>query len=72
MATPSNDHIKAEKRVLCYLKVSQHHGIVFHSNTNNNDEAFVKFQVNKIIAFTNTNWGPQDQSVSKQRLFQSR
>ena len=35
MATPSKGHIEAAKRVLCYLKWTQHHGIAFHSNTNN-------------------------------------
>ena len=65
MATPSKGHIEAEKRVLRYLKETQHHGIAFHSDINNNSEAFVKFLVNKIVAFTNANWGPQYQIVLK-------
>ena len=65
MATLSKGHIEAAKRVLRYLKGTQHHGIAFHSDTNNTLEAFIKFPINKIVGFTDANWGPQDQSVPK-------
>ena len=65
MATQSKVYIKAATRVLCYLKGTQHHDISFCSDTNNTFEDFVKFPMNKIIGFTDTNWGPQDQSVPK-------
>ena len=56
MATPSKGHIEVAKRVLRYLKGTQHHGITFHSDTNNTLEAFVKFPINKIVGFTDANW----------------
>ena len=76
---PSKGHIAAAKRVVKYLKGTRTYGIAFHSKTSAKLVSFVKFPIDttNLLALTDANWGPQDQSkppkTPKQlELFKSR
>ena len=81
VTSPSVGHIDAAKRVLKYLKGTKTKGLVFSTNSNKNLAAYIKFPLEhqQVIALTDANWGPQDQSVPKRtnapqqiELFKSR
>ena len=61
----SHGHIDAAKYAIRYLKDTSHFGIQFSSCNNAEIESFVQFPFdpNIIVPLTDTNWGPQDQSV---------
>ncbi len=63
----SPGHIDQAKRIIKYLNSTKHYGILFSSLDNTPLSSFVKFPVpsNNVIALTDTNWGPQDQSKPK-------
>ena len=66
VSKPSKGHLEAGKRILRYIKGTLHKGITFSTSNTDNLAAFVKFPISKpIIALTDANWGPQDQSVPK-------
>ena len=78
---PSLGHIDAAKRVLRYLKGTKMKGLEFSTNSISDLAAYIKFPLDKkpVIALTDANWGPQDQSVPKRtnkpqqlELFKSR
>jgi len=62
---PSKAHINAAKYAIKYLQSTKTLGITFHQDKLAAIEAFVKFPIPQtdITAFTDANWGPQDQSV---------
>ena len=62
-ATPS--HVVAEKYVIQYLIGILSYGTYFTSNNNTILEVFVNFPTTpgKVVTFTDTDWGPQDESV---------
>ena len=64
----SPGHIAAAKHVVRYLKGTPSLGIKFSSSADSNISGFVKFPIDpsKIQALTDSNWGPQDQSVPKE------
>ena len=63
----SQGHINAAKRVIKYLRGTRTLGISFHSKDTSHLQSFVKFPISdtKLSAFTDANWGPQDQSKPK-------
>ena len=67
VVNPSQGHVNAAKRVLRYLKGTKKKGLVFTTNSTESLAAYIKFPLDKkpIIALTDANWGPQDQSVPK-------
>ena len=77
---PSEGHIAHAKYVLRYLKGTIHHGIEFKSEDNDQLQSFLKFPIehDKVLALTDANWGPQDQSkprpdtTEQLNLFKSR
>ena len=64
----SPGHIDAAKYVIRYLKDTQNIGIKFSSRNNDTMESFVQFPLDptKLTSLSDTNWGPQDQSVPKE------
>ena len=66
-AKPSHAHIDSAKYIIKHLKGSKDMGIHFATESNSEVEAFIKFPgANKtLVAQTDTNWGPQDQSKPK-------
>ena len=63
--SPSKGHIDAAKRILRYLKGTANKGITFTSHKQSHIESFIKFPIPdspSVIALTDANWGPQDQS----------
>ena len=62
---PSPGHIAAAKHAIKYLKGTKSLGIAFHSDADLDIQSFIHFPIsqNKIIALTDANWGPQDQSI---------
>ena len=74
VCNPSLGHIAAAKRVLRYLKGTSNKGITFSSSTQSHVEAFIKSPLppHQMMALTDTNWGPQDQShPSKNKVLPS-
>ena len=66
VSNPSKGHIEAGKRILRYIKGTIDKGITFSTANKRSLAAFVKFPIpQNIIALTDANWGPQDQSVPK-------
>ena len=63
----SPGHIDAAKYAIRYLIDTADLGIKFSSKANNNLESFVQFPIepSNLTALTDSNWGPQDQSVPK-------
>ena len=61
-------HIDAAKYIIRYLKDTQDLGIKFSSRNNDNMESFLQFPLDptKLTSLSDTNWGPQDQSVPKE------
>ena len=64
-AHPSSAHITAEKYAIKYLHSTKELGITFHQSSLSAIEAFIKFPISDpgITSFTDSNWGPQDQSI---------
>ena len=62
---PSPGHITAAKHAIKYLKGTKSLGIAFHSDSNLDIQSFIHFPIphNEIVALTDANWGPQDQSI---------
>ena len=60
-------HMESAKYAICCLKGTPNLGIKFSSRAQEDIESFVQFTLDpsKMHALTNTNWGPQDQSVPK-------
>ena len=63
----SPGHIDSAKYAIRYLKGTPNLGIKFSSKSQDNIESFVQFPLDpsKMLALTDANWGPQDQSVPK-------
>ena len=61
---PTMAHIKAAIRVIKYLKGTKNLAITFSSQSSKQLSAFVNFPVDNemMLALTDSNWGPQDQS----------
>ena len=66
-SNPSEGHLAHAKHVLKYLKGTMNLGIEFSSKDNANLQSFLKFPIDhdKVLALTDANWGPQDQSKPK-------
>lgn len=66
---PSPGHLAAAKHVIKYLKGTKSLGIAFHSDDKLNIQSFINFPISKstpkleLFATTDSNWGPQDQSI---------
>jgi hypothetical protein len=60
-------HIEAAKYAIKYLKGTPNLGIKYSSRHNDSLESFVQFPLDpsKLQSLTDANWGPQDQSVTK-------
>jgi hypothetical protein len=63
----SKGHIHACKHVIRYLKGTKSDGIIFSGHDRKDLSSYVKFPVdpNTVVTLTDSNWGPQDQSVPK-------
>ena len=61
----SPGHIEAAKYAIRYLKGTQNMGIKFSSKAQSEIESFVQFPLppTKLQTLSDSNWGPQDQSV---------
>ena len=62
---PNPKHIAAAKYVLRYIKGTIDLGISFHSDRDIDLQSFIHFPIPKLKlhAYSDANWGPQDQSV---------
>ena len=62
---PTPGHIKSAQYAIKYLISNKAHGITFTNLPQPELESFIQFpiQQDSLTAFTDANWGPQDQSV---------
>eukprot|EP00957_Ditylum_brightwellii_P191347 14569236-Ditylum_brightwellii.AAC.1 len=67
---PSKAHLAAAKYALCYLIRSKYRGIQFSSKQTHYVLSYVKFPVKQgqLTTITDANWGPQDQTTTKQQF----
>ena len=66
VSNPSKGHLDAGKRILRYIKGTLNKGLTFSTSNKHNLSAYLKFPITQpLIALTDANWGPQDQSVPK-------
>ena len=63
-SNPTEGHVMHAKHVIWYLKGTKTKGISFCSRDIDKLQSFVKFPIpsEQLTAFTDANWGPQDQS----------
>lgn len=73
---PHEGHLQAAKYAIRYLKQSKDLGIVFDSQFQNKIHSFTQFPLDPLHELTDSNWGPQDQKITKHNralpLFKSR
>ena len=69
-ANPSYGHLRAARHVIRYLKGTVTEGITFTSQKLHALQAFVNFPLphNKILPFTDANWGGQDQGHNRSTI----
>ena len=73
---PHEGHIAAAKYAMRYLKQTKDLGIIFDSQFQNKRHSYTQFPIDPLHALTDSNWGPQDQKITKTNrslpLFKSR
>ena len=67
---PTKQHLKAAKYVIKYVKGTKSRGITLSSTNTSSLHGHLHFPIhsNSIQGISDANWGPQDQSVPKQRI----
>ena len=64
-ANPSSGHLTAARRVIKYLIGTKNRALAFTTHSDASLNAFIKFPISPthLLALTDANWGPQDQSL---------
>ena len=62
---PSPGHVYAAEYVIRYLAGTKQSGLSFSTNQQTDIQTYIHFPINKLISFTDSNWGPQDASIPK-------